>query len=171
MSSLRTFLNTPLAVGSRTVDARVVLAPMAGLGHVAMRQVIAGFGLPGFLSMEMCNARAVPGENRHTSAVFRWQDSETGRLVCQIFGGDPQVMALAAARIESEGLFGVDINMGCSVSAICSKGYGAALLRDPERASGHCEGCSSGSALSGYGQISYRLGKFIYLGYRAGQAF
>lgn len=134
MSSLRTFLNTPLAVGSRTLDARVVLAPMAGLGHVAMRQVIADFGLPGFLSMEMCNARAVPGENRHTSAVFRWQDTEQEHLVCQIFGGDPQVMALAAARIESEGLFGVDINMGCSVSAICSKGYGAALLRDPERA-------------------------------------
>jgi len=43
-------------------------------------------------------------------------------------------MAEAAKRIESEGFLGVDINMGCSVAAICKKGYGAALLKDPQRA-------------------------------------
>lgn len=107
---------------------------MAGLGHAALREVLAGFGGYGFMVSEMCNARAVPGENRHFSPVFRWRDEEAGQLVCQIFGGDPLVMAEAAKRIESEGLLGVDINMGCSVSAICKKGYGAALLKDPERA-------------------------------------
>jgi tRNA-dihydrouridine synthase len=84
--------------------------------------------------MEMCNARAVPGENRYASPVFRWRDEEVSRLVCQIFGGDPKDMAAAARRIEDEGFFAVDINMGCSVAGICKKNYGAALLRDPDLA-------------------------------------
>ena len=127
-------ISLPLTVGSSVVPSRLALAPMAGLGHVAMREVIAGFGGYGFMVTEMCNARAVPQENRRLSPVFRWRDEEAGSLVCQIFGGEPGEMAAAARRIEAEGLLGVDINMGCSVSAICKKGYGAALLKDPQRA-------------------------------------
>ena len=126
--------STPLSVGTATLPSRLVLAPMAGLGHVAFREVLAGFGGCGFMVTEMCNARAVPQESRHHSPVFRWRDEEAGGLVCQIFGGEPEAMAAAARRIEGEGLMGVDINMGCSVAAICKKGYGAALLKDPERA-------------------------------------
>jgi nifR3 family TIM-barrel protein len=127
-------ITVPLKVGSAVVPSRLALAPMAGLGHVAMREVIAGFGGYGFMVTEMCNARAVPQENRRLSPVFRWRDEEAGNLVCQIFGAEPGEMAAAARRIEAEGLLGVDINMGCSVAAICKKGYGAALLKDPERA-------------------------------------
>ncbi|WP_092191441.1 tRNA dihydrouridine synthase [Desulfomicrobium norvegicum] len=128
------FFSDPLSVGSVLLPSRLVLAPMAGLGHVAFREVLGGFGGHGFMVTEMCNARAVPQESRHHSPVFRWRDEEATRLVCQIFGGEPEVMAAAARRIETEGLMGVDINMGCSVAAICKKGYGAALLKDPERA-------------------------------------
>jgi nifR3 family TIM-barrel protein len=84
---------------------------------------------------EMCSARVLPQENRHLSPVFRWRDQEAADLVCQIFGADPDVMARAAARVEAEGFFGVDINMGCAVAAICKQNAGAALLRDPPLAS------------------------------------
>jgi len=134
MPSLNPLFSLPLNVGSRSLPSRLVLAPMAGLGHVAYREVLGRFGGFGFMVTEMCNARAVPQESRQHSPVFRWRDEEAARLVCQIFGGEPEVMAAAARRIEAEGLMGVDINMGCSVAAICKKGYGAALLKDPERA-------------------------------------
>ncbi len=127
-------ISDSLSAGFATLPTRLALAPMAGLGHVAFREVLAGFGGYAFMVTEMCNARAVPGENRFLSPVFRWRDEEASSLVCQIFGGEPEVMARAAARIESEGLLGVDINMGCSVAAICKKGFGAALLKDPARA-------------------------------------
>ena len=107
---------------------------MAGLGHVAMREVIAGFGGYGFMVTEMCNARAVPQESRLLWPVFRWRAGVAGSLGCHFFGGEPGEMAAAARRIAAEGLLGVDINMGCSVAAICKKGYGAALLKDPQRA-------------------------------------
>lgn len=134
MPPLSPLFSLPLNVGSSSLSSPLVLAPMAGLGHVAYREVLGRFGGFGFMVSEMCNARAVPQESRHHSPVFRWRDEEAARLVCQIFGGEPAVMADAARRIEAEGLLGVDINMGCSVAAICKKGYGAALLKDPERA-------------------------------------
>jgi tRNA-dihydrouridine synthase B len=126
--------SSPLQVGSLTLPSSLALAPMAGLGHVAFREVLGRFGGFGFMVTEMCNARAVPQESRSHSPVFRWRDEEAKSLVCQIFGGEPEVMAEAARRVEREGLLGVDINMGCSVAAICKKGYGAALLKEPGRA-------------------------------------
>lgn len=133
-SSVLPALREPLQLRRTVLDSRLSLAPMAGLGHVAYREVLARFGGYAFMVTEMCNARAVPDENRHHSPVFRWRDEEAPRLVCQIFGNEPDVMARAARRIEAEGFLGVDINMGCSVAAICKKGYGAALLKDPDRA-------------------------------------
>lgn len=107
---------------------------MAGLGHLALRQVIAGFGGASLLMTEMASARAVITENRAVSRVFCWRDEELPRLVCQLFGADPEDMARAARRVAAEGFAGVDINMGCAVAAITRRGAGAALLTDPDRA-------------------------------------
>lgn len=132
--NLNEYLNTPLKVANQTIANRLVLAPMAVLGNMAFREMVESYGGFGLLFMEMCNANSVPHENRHVSLTFRWRDEERHHLVCQLLGGVPEVMARAAQRIEKEGFFGVDINFGCSVAAICKKNYGAALLKDPDRA-------------------------------------
>jgi nifR3 family TIM-barrel protein len=133
-AALAARLTEPLQIGGRTVNGRLFLAPMAGLGHIAYRQVLESFGGCGLVFTGMCSARAVPTENPARSPVFSWRPEELPGLVCQLFGADPQDMAAAARRVESEGFFGVDINMGCSVAPIVKKGCGADLLRDPERA-------------------------------------
>lgn len=127
-------LKKPLKVGGRVVENRLCLSPMAGLTHIAFRELVALHGGCGLLFTEMCNAKSVPHENRHVSTVFRWRDEELGQLVCQLFGSDPKCMARAARRVEKEGFFGVDINFGCSVAAIWKKNCGAALLKDPSHA-------------------------------------
>ncbi len=131
---LPTFLKKPLPIGSRQITNRLALAPMAGLGHIAFRELVSSFGGHGLLFTEMSSAKAIPHENRHVSPVFRWRDEELPYLVCQIFGSVPERMAEAAKRIEKEGFFGVDINFGCSVSAICRMNCGAALLKNPSLA-------------------------------------
>jgi tRNA-dihydrouridine synthase B len=133
-SDLSRYLNTPLAIGSKTIHGRMVLAPMAGIGHIAFRELVAELGGFGLLFTGMCSARAVPHENPAISPVFRWRRQELPYTVCQIFGADPADMALAAKRIEKEGFFGVDLNFGCSVAAICKKGCGATLLKTPDQA-------------------------------------
>lgn len=128
------YLNTPLPIGNKIISGRMVLAPMAGLGHIAFRALVAEFGGFGLLFTGMCSAKAVPHENPSISPVFCWRRQELPYTVCQIFGAAPDTMAQAARRIEQEGFFGVDLNFGCSVAAICKKGCGAALLKTPDRA-------------------------------------
>ncbi len=132
---LSQYLLKDLKIKDKIIHNRLVLAPMAGLGHIALRQLISEFGGFGLLFTGMCSAKALPHENRAVSPVFNWRQKELEYLVCQIFGSEPKSMARAAERIEKEGFFGVDLNFGCSVAAICKKGSGAALLKKPELSS------------------------------------
>ncbi|MCK5836920.1 MAG: tRNA-dihydrouridine synthase family protein [Desulfobacula sp.] len=132
---LAQYLLKELTIKNKPIHNRMVLAPMAGLGHIALRQLISEFGGFGLLFTGMCSAKAVPHENPHTSLVFKWRQAELDTLVCQIFGSEPKSMARASQRIEKEGFFGVDLNFGCSVAVICKKGCGAALLKNPDLSS------------------------------------
>lgn len=127
-------LNRPLSIGSKTISKRLILAPMTFLGHVAFRQVLDELGGCGLMYSEMCSAGRIPEENRKISPYFRWRDEEAHKLAIQIVGNKPERMALAAQRIEAEGLWGVDINMGCSTGAICKHNLGAALLKNTRSA-------------------------------------
>lgn len=134
MQGLSKFLRTPLLIGNKTIKRRLVLAPLSGLSHVAFRELLSQYKGYGLLFTGMASAKAIPKENSKVSTVFSWRKSELSHLVCQIFGSDPKIMAQAAVRIEQEGFFGVDINCGCSASAICKYGAGAALLKKPRLA-------------------------------------
>jgi nifR3 family TIM-barrel protein len=132
--NLAEYLRQPLKIGSKSIEKRLILAPLTFLGNIAFRELVSRYGGYGLLYSEMCSAKTVPHENRFISTCFRWRDEERSRLVCQIFGADPLEMADAARRIENEGLFGVDINFGCSSSTICRRHCGAALLKNPDQA-------------------------------------
>lgn len=131
-NNLTALLSRPLQIGTKTIVNRLVLAPMTFLGHVAFRQVLEELGGCGLMYSEMCSAGRIPQEDRHTSPYFRWRDEEAHRLAVQIVGNKPDRMVLAARRIEAEGLWGVDINMGCATTAICKHNLGAALLKDTQ---------------------------------------
>jgi tRNA-dihydrouridine synthase len=123
--NLAEYLRQPLKIGGKSIDTRLLLAPMSFLGHIAFRELVSRYGGYGLLYSEMCSAKAVPNENRFISPYFKWRDEEGSRLIFQIFGNDGRIMADAARRIEKEGLFGVDINLGCSNKTICRHACGA----------------------------------------------
>ncbi|WP_320173375.1 tRNA-dihydrouridine synthase family protein [Maridesulfovibrio sp.] len=127
-------LNSPIIIGGKTIPNRLWLAPMAGLTHSAFRQVLAHYGSCGLAFTEMCSAKAVPTENPRVSSVFKWHEWELPSLVCQLVGATPEELVIAAKRVEHEGFFGVDINMGCSARGMIKRKAGAALLKTPEKA-------------------------------------
>jgi nifR3 family TIM-barrel protein len=130
-TALAEILNRPLSIGGKPVASRLWLAPMAGLSHVAYREILNEYGGCGLMFTEMCGAKSVPTENPRVSSVFRWREEELPHLVCQIAGATPEQLVPAARRVEEAGFFGIDINMGCTVSGIVKKNAGAALLKDP----------------------------------------
>ena len=133
-TELASLLNRSLIIGNAKIEGRLALAPMTLLGNVAFRELLAGFGGFGLLFGEMCSARRIPHEVGTGSAYFCWREKEKRHLVMQVVGNDPSAMATAARIIQDNGLFGVDLNFGCSVATICKRQGGAALLKDPDQA-------------------------------------
>lgn len=131
---LSSLLNSPLQIGAQIISNRLVFAPMAYVGNIAQRALVDHYGGCGLFFSEMCSSCRIPHERPEHSLFYTWRNEERERLVVQIVGNDKKKMADAARRVEAAGLFGVDINMGCSTKAICSIGAGAALLKDPESA-------------------------------------
>ena len=112
---------------------RLWLAPMAGYTDTAMRALCHAMGAEATVS-EMISAKAVVYRDRKTVALGRTTPEE-GKVLLQIFGKEPAVMAEAAAML-SDGYcgsrpYGLDINMGCPVPKIAGNGEGSALLRSP----------------------------------------
>jgi nifR3 family TIM-barrel protein len=82
------------------------------------------------LTSEELDARAVLHGNDKTWDLARFLPEEHP-ISLQLLGGDPDILAEAARRLEASGADGIDLNMGCPVQKIVSKGHGAALMRDP----------------------------------------
>ena len=55
-------------------------------------------------------------------------------LVIQIFGKDPNMFREAAKIIESYGITGIDINMGCPAKKVVKSGHGSSLMINRETA-------------------------------------
>jgi tRNA-dihydrouridine synthase B len=108
------------------------LAPMAGVTSVPFRLVARECGA-GLLTSEEIDARALVEGNARTQILARYLPQERP-IVLQVLGGDPDVLAEAARRLEGAGADGIDLNMGCPVPKVVAKGQGAALMRDPLRA-------------------------------------
>jgi nifR3 family TIM-barrel protein len=114
----------------RPLDLR--LAPMAGVTNAPFRLVARECGA-GRLTSEEIDAQALLYGNDRTRLLARYLPEERP-LAFQLLGGDPDVLAEAARRLEETGIDGIDLNMGCPVAKIVAKGQGAALMRDPGRA-------------------------------------
>jgi nifR3 family TIM-barrel protein len=84
----------------------------------------------GRLTSEELDARAVVEDNAKTWQLARFLPQERP-ISLQLLGADPDVLAEAARRLEATGADGIDLNMGCPVPKIVTKGQGAALMRDP----------------------------------------
>lgn len=127
-------LNEPFQLGALTVPNRVLLSPLAGVSDVPFRRICQDFGA-GLSYIEMLSAAGMAHRTRKTEELVARHPAEP-ILGAQITGPSPQVLARGISHLMDYQLpvDTLDLNMGCPVKKIVSRGCGSALVRDPQLA-------------------------------------
>lgn len=124
---------------------RVFLAPLCGVTTSAFRRLCREQGATMVYS-QMVSADGLERGSETTRALMRFEPEEHPFGI-QLFGSEPESMAIAA-RIAAEGRPDLlDINFGCPVRKIVCQGKGAAILREPERAARITAACVAATDL------------------------
>lgn len=118
----------PLKIGNVLLKNNIALAPMAGITNAAFRRV-ASEGGAGLAVTEMVSAASIKYGNKKSFKMLELYPGEMAAV--QIFGSDPDAMALAARAAVEYGAAIVDINAGCPVHKVIKTGAGAALMSNP----------------------------------------
>ncbi|MGD9325667.1 MAG: tRNA dihydrouridine synthase DusB [Desulfobacterales bacterium] len=121
-----------MQIGSLTLSNKTVLAPLAGITNLPFRLLAKAAGC-GLVCSEMISANGLVYQSSKTEQMLDTAPEEKP-LSVQIFGSDPDILAEAAAIVESKGADIVDINFGCSVRKVVKTGSGVALMKNPNRA-------------------------------------
>jgi nifR3 family TIM-barrel protein len=120
----------PLRIGPLRVWPPVVLAPMAGVTNYPFRAVCRRFGAGLYVS-EMITARPLVEGRNKTLKLADFGPDETPRSL-QLYGVDPFYVSEAVKRLVGEGRIDhLDMNFGCPVRKVTSKGGGAAIPVKP----------------------------------------
>ena len=120
----------PFQIRDLPIEQIAVLAPMAGLTDIAFRQLCVDQRC-GLVYTELVHARLLLDGNRRARQNAETRASERPVGV-QLYGQDPQTLADAARYVEEHIPCDlIDLNMGCPVPKIVSKGEGAAIMRQP----------------------------------------
>ena len=123
----------PIQIRGLTIDPPLFLAPMAGLTHSALRQVMAGFGGVGLLSTEMLSAKRLPKENPAISPYLIRTASEKF-LSYQLLTSTADEIGPAIDALHRLKADAIDLNMGCPAPAVGRFGAGIRLMEQSENA-------------------------------------
>lgn len=111
----------------------VRLAPMCGITDHIFRTICYEQGCD-LAYTEMISAMGylcAPEQRATQDLMFRGKNEP--KLILQLFGREPEIVAEAARRISRLGLYdGIDLNMGCPAKKIAPSGEGCGLMRTPD---------------------------------------
>lgn len=115
----------------------VVLGPMAGITEAPFRGICKRMGAD-LTYTEMISAKGLHynPDNAISRSLLTFSAEEVPCAV-QLFGADPRIMGEQARGIVErygDDVALIDINMGCPVTKVVSKGEGSALMRTPDLA-------------------------------------
>jgi len=110
---------------------KAALAPLAGVTDSVYRRICASFGASPVMTEMVSSDGYIRGkEGDKTARLLRYMESERP-LGFQFFGASPEFMALAAEKAQDLRPDFIDVNAGCPVKKVVSKGGGSALMRTP----------------------------------------
>lgn len=119
-----------MMIGNVEINGIAGLAPMAGVADRAFREICREMGAC-YVVSEMVSSKGVSYKNERSTELMAVSDYEHPCAV-QIFGNEPDTMALAAKTALEFKPDILDINMGCPAPKIAGNGSGCALMKNPK---------------------------------------
>ena len=121
-----------MQIRNLSIDPPLLLAPMAGLTHSALRRIMIGFGGVGLLSTEMLSAKILPTESPRVSPYLIRTETETP-LSYQLLTSTDSEIGRAIDALHAFKADAVDLNMGCPSTAVSKFGAGVILMEQPDK--------------------------------------
>lgn len=119
-------------LGSLRVEGRALMAPMVGYNEAPLRRICRRFG-SALAVTEMIKPEKLLRDDPQLLRGLCFGPDERP-LGAQLALREPSLLVPAAERVVEFGFDFVDLNLGCPLKKECRRGWGAALLREPERA-------------------------------------
>jgi len=123
-------LNKKLKIGNIEITNAILLAPMEGITDLPFRMICKELGAD-IVYTEFVASEALIRNVPKSFRKIALHEKERP-VAIQIFGNNPERMAMAARIAQEEGADFVDINYGCWVKKVVQNGAGAALMKTPE---------------------------------------
>ena len=122
-----------------------VLAPMEDVTDVVFRHVVSHAARPDVFFTEFTNTMSYCHPEGKESVRGRLTFTEDEQpIVAHIWGDQPEYFRQMSIGLAEQGFKGIDINMGCPVPNVASKGKGSGLIRFPDRAAEIIEATKAG---------------------------
>ena len=122
----------PFNIGGVHINPPLALAPMAEVTDTYYRSLIKELGGVGLVVSEFISVEGLTRGNPKAKRQMRF-DEEERPFAVQIFGGQPERMAMGAEMAEEVGADILDVNCGCPAPKVVKNGGVSGLLRDLPR--------------------------------------
>ncbi|MBU4485217.1 tRNA dihydrouridine synthase DusB [bacterium] len=120
-----------LKIGNLKLDNNIIAAPMAGFTDHSWRVIARKLGA-GLVFSEMISVEGLLRRHKKTETYLK--NAEDARpFAVQLFGSTPESFVKAIDVVKEYEFDLVDINAGCPVKKVVSKGSGSALMKDPKK--------------------------------------
>lgn len=122
-----------------------VLAPMEDVTDVVFRHVVSQAGRPDVFFTEFTNTESYCHPDGIKSVRGRLTFTEDEQpIVAHIWGDKPEYFSQMSIGMAEMGFKGIDINMGCPVPNVASRGKGSGLILRPDIAADIIQAAKAG---------------------------
>lgn len=122
-----------LKIKDTTYPSNLIQGPLAGVSCAPFRTLAWEWGKPAFACTEMLSSNALIHKPKQAQRRFIEKDPSEGPLCFQLSSKDPTELGVATKLASDYGADLIDLNCGCPVKKIRSKGSGSHLLSEPSK--------------------------------------
>lgn len=122
-----------IQLGNKQFPVNIIQGPLAGVSCAPFRRLIWKYSQPAYTCTEMISCKTLLHQPLLTQQRFIAKDPAEGPLCFQLSANNSQELAEATKRVTDLGADLIDLNCGCPVKKIRSKGAGSRLLTDSQK--------------------------------------